>query len=394
MIRAVTAIAMLWAISTAAVADYGAGMRAYQRKEYQTAFIELMPAARAGHIDAQYMIGVMYSDGEGVPIDMATAMEWFSKAARLGHAAAMYELAKGYLEGNGLPRDDKKGLKLLRRAARSGSAAAQMQLAVMYENGDRLPADLGKAFDWYRKAAASGSSEAQMVLARAHLEGGRLPADSVEAFMWAVRAAEAGDEKAHALAIGILDEHRDDLPAKIWNQAKALYRQGRYDLAATAWLYLAHRGVVEAQTSLAEAYASGHGVPRNGAEARRWREIAAGRGEDWKNEEWTPTAIGPYPMAEEHDDITLPVLIKSSKVEPVFPESHRIAHESGWVVLIAVIRKDGRVADISIARSSKADSDFERAAVEAVSQWRYEPATREGEPIDVTLRIFISFTIH
>ena len=37
---------------------------------------------------------------------------------------------------------------------------------------------------------------------------------------------------------------------------------------------------------------------------------------------------------------------------------------------------------------------FEAAALEAVHNWRYEPATRDGRPVDVFITVRVDFTIN
>ena len=41
---------------------------------------EFLNAANQGHANAQYSLGLMYEDGEGVPQDYSNAMEWYLKA--------------------------------------------------------------------------------------------------------------------------------------------------------------------------------------------------------------------------------------------------------------------------------------------------------------------------
>jgi TonB family protein len=393
MIRFIMVIAIILSASSGVIADYWNGFNAYQKKDYATALREWLPMAEKGHVDAQYRLGVMYNEGQGVAVDKAAAMEWFHKAARGAHAKAQLMLAIGYLEGIGLPEDEKKGLKWLRRAAKGGSSEAQLQLALMYETGDRLPAEPDEAFGWYEKAAMHGSRDAQMLLARSYLEGHGRPRDSVKAFKWAVHAAATGNEQAHALARSIVDQTLQERATVLFQQSRAFYRQGRYDLAAAAWRYLAHRGVVEAQVALARAYSSGHGVPLNPSEACRWRTIAEEQGAAWLNDDWTLEEIAPFPRAGEQSGISPPVLIPGSKVEPDYPEQARIERKDGMVILLAVIRKDGTVTDISISRSSMPSAAFEEAGKAAFSQWRYEPATKDGEPVEVMFEVLITWSL-
>ena len=84
--------------------------------------------------------------------------------------------------------------------------------------------------------------------------------------------------------------------------------------------------------------------------------------------------------------IVSPVLIESSGVKPVYPEEALRAGLEGLVVLEAIVDERGRVGhDIKVVRSL--GRGFDEAAVAAVRQWRFRPATRDGKPIKVR-RIF------
>ena len=45
-------------------------------------------SAEQGHAEAQFLLGVMYREGEGVPQDFAEAQVWFNLAAAQGHRGA------------------------------------------------------------------------------------------------------------------------------------------------------------------------------------------------------------------------------------------------------------------------------------------------------------------
>ncbi len=78
----------------------GAGM-----VEYATAVREYRPLAERGHAKAQFGLGLMYGNGEGVPQDYAEALQWYRKAAAQGHATAQYNLGLMYGNGEGVPQD-------------------------------------------------------------------------------------------------------------------------------------------------------------------------------------------------------------------------------------------------------------------------------------------------
>jgi protein TonB len=63
------------------------------------------------------------------------------------------------------------------------------------------------------------------------------------------------------------------------------------------------------------------------------------------------------------------------------------------VVLQAVIKSHGTVGEIKVLRCNHPRMGFERAAVDAVQQWRYVPATMNGRPVDVYFTVFVRFEL-
>ena len=50
-------------------------------------------AAKQGQVDAQFRLGVMYDEGQGVSQDQQEAVKWFHLAADLGYVSAQFRLA-------------------------------------------------------------------------------------------------------------------------------------------------------------------------------------------------------------------------------------------------------------------------------------------------------------
>ena len=93
-------------------------------------------------------------------------------------------------------------------------------------------------------------------------------------------------------------------------------------------------------------------------------------------------------------DVTNPILILESKVEPEYPELARVARLEGNVILRAIIHADGVVGNIEILRCNRPNMGFEDSAIEAVSQWRYKPALQHGRPVEVYFTVFVEFKLH
>lgn len=81
-----------------------------------------------------------------------------------------------------------------------------------------------------------------------------------------------------------------------------------------------------------------------------------------------------------------------TRVQPIYPPSAKEKGVQGSVVLHAVVGMDGKPLSLQVL-NSQIDPDLARAAVEAVSQWRYQPTLLNGEPVEVDTVITVNFTL-
>lgn len=77
------------------------------------------------------------------------------------------------------------------------------------------------------------------------------------------------------------------------------------------------------------------------------------------------------------------------KVDPKYPPELRSLHVEGEVVLYAIIRKDGSVDSIQLVHS--VDPRLDANAMEALTQWKFHPAVKNGEPLDLEAVVHIPF---
>lgn len=89
----------------------------------------------------------------------------------------------------------------------------------------------------------------------------------------------------------------------------------------------------------------------------------------------TPSHIG----AETLDVMTLPEPV--TRVSPNYPAVARSNGLEGWVRVSYVVDEKGTVKDAFVEDSSGFDA-FEDSALEAVGQWKYKPATVNGDPVE------------
>ena len=74
-------------------AGFNEGMESAKNGDYATAFLNWEPLAKRGDAKAQFELGIMYQNGEGMPQDYNKATYWYQKAAEKGNAGAQYLLA-------------------------------------------------------------------------------------------------------------------------------------------------------------------------------------------------------------------------------------------------------------------------------------------------------------
>ena len=118
-------------------------------------------AAEQGDATAQFNLGFMYANGEGVLKDNAEAVRWYRLAAEQGLASAQYNLGVMCAKGEGVLKDDAEAVRWYRLAAEQGDAHAQYNLGVMCAKGEGVLKDSGLAHMWSNIAGANGNEAAR-----------------------------------------------------------------------------------------------------------------------------------------------------------------------------------------------------------------------------------------
>lgn len=79
-----------------------------------------------------------------------------------------------------------------------------------------------------------------------------------------------------------------------------------------------------------------------------------------------------------------------NKVPPQYPEVAKSAHVTGTVVLRAVISKSGDIEQLQLVSGPPL---LAKAAMDAVTQWRYRPTVLNGQPVEVDTTISVVFAL-
>jgi TonB family protein len=96
------------------------------------------------------------------------------------------------------------------------------------------------------------------------------------------------------------------------------------------------------------------------------------------------TGGGPYRAGS---GVEPPRLLREVKAR--YTDEARRRAVTGNVLLEIVITRDGNVGDVSVRRGLGAGLD--ERAIEAVRQWKFAPARRLGEPVDVIVEVAVEF---
>jgi len=78
--------------------------------------------------------------------------------------------------------------------------------------------------------------------------------------------------------------------------------------------------------------------------------------------------------------------------DPEYSEEARKAKYQGTCVLWLIVGPDGKPRDIKVARTLGLGLD--EKAIEAVKQWKFEPAMKDGKPVAVQINVEVSFRLY
>jgi TPR repeat protein len=199
----------------------------------------LQYAAEKGHAVAQWKLGRMYAEGDGVTQDDLKAFQYF-RAIADSHADdspntpqarfvanAFVALGHYYLEG--IPKSDVKADPVRARemfayaASYFGDPDAQYYLARQYLDGKGAPHDPRQAARWFGLSAQKGQCEAQAMLGAMLFSGDHVPRQAARGLMWLTLAK---------------DSARSEQQVWIGKLYDSAYQQSTEDERALALVYL------------------------------------------------------------------------------------------------------------------------------------------------------------
>ena len=246
-----------------------------------------MALAAQGDSAGQLHLGTSYWNGDGVPENKVTAVEWWTKAAEQQNADAEFYLGCATHTGEGMPggEPDAEGAvvwfqraadkqhfpaqKMLakhwREQARKGDTESQIHLGKAYMKGRGVKRSMDKALMWWGEAAALKSQTAMLLLADVYYNAQGTTKNKARGLEWWDKAAKLGNTeaqylagKAHAFGGGCVEGEEGD--GVVADNQKAVW----------FWRSAAENGHSSAQFSLGNAYFYGSGIVKDHTMAKHW----------------------------------------------------------------------------------------------------------------------------
>lgn len=260
---------------------YAKAEKAYNTKDYVTAFELYKQAVEEGSIAAMCDIGIMYEYGRGISKNESEAVKWYRKAAERGDARGQYCLGDMYKYGIGVVQDRYEAMNWYAKAAEQGNEKAQQKLnfllletradnmVTVTEDGNNIESSFHKIGNQLFSSEYNEKQNTQHI----EKEEFNLGVESYNnedyesAFKHFSKAANQGHADAQYY-LGILYEYGKGVTQS-------------YTLALSWYRKAAKQNHKYALKSIGVMYEFGQGVIQNKSEAIKWYRKAAEQGDEY-----------------------------------------------------------------------------------------------------------------
>ncbi|KAJ3097225.1 hypothetical protein HDU97_005069 [Phlyctochytrium planicorne] len=240
-------------------------------KNVQEAVRLFRSSAQNDNAHAQFNLGLLYYNGEGVKRSDAEAYKWFKKSAFQGHADAQNKLGHCYEHGYGVRKDANKAFDWYMMSANQLNCDGQRNIGSLYETGRGTEKNLNEAFRYFTLSAMQGNALGQFALGHCYKLGNGVEKNQDEANHWFAKAlqtlpslAELGDREAQETFAGAF-----------------FFGNGcekNYEEAVKWFTRAAEQGSPASQCYLGVCYLNGNGIEKSLEDAVKWFQKAANQG--------------------------------------------------------------------------------------------------------------------
>ncbi|MFT5573300.1 MAG: septal ring-binding cell division protein DamX [Cryomorphaceae bacterium] len=153
-------------------------------QQYKVELEKWMLRAYEGDRDAQFRVGVLYTNSQFNQPDFEQAVYWYKQAARQDHVLAQYNLGHQYLTGVGVKPSQTIAMSWWLKAAKQDHALAQFNIGRAYYLGIGFAEDHALSRKWFERAAANNEPKSIDILQQlgwTDADGALAAADLVDA---------------------------------------------------------------------------------------------------------------------------------------------------------------------------------------------------------------------
>jgi TonB family protein len=301
---------------------------------------------------------------------------------------AFVQLANDRMRSNQLVgRDGALGYVLSARkidAADPGVVGAASQLGGMFQsNAQKAIRDnrLDDANRWYQNSVELGMERTQLASLRADIDAARIGNERADRGRLLVVANQR-------IAQGRLIEPKGDSAQHYVDLLRAADPQ--FEGLADTRALLATRSLAEARTAM-----GANNLDRADAYVRAAADAGAPAAEvaDLNAKIMSMRVVKPAAApAPEPTIIAEDKLKRTYFMAPNYPPRAQERGTEGWVDLEFTVTKDGTTSD-AVVRASEPAGTFDRAALDAVKRWRYEPRVVGGNVVDQRVQTRLRFRL-
>ena len=117
---------------------------------------KLLLFSELGNHSDQFMLGLIFYEGEIVEENLEKAFYWIKKSADRGYSKAQFYLGMMYFCGHGIEKNYNQSFIWLRESAEQSHSEAEYYLSWHYKYGWGVIKDLKEWEYWLKKSAAHG----------------------------------------------------------------------------------------------------------------------------------------------------------------------------------------------------------------------------------------------
>lgn len=129
----------------------------YKKNDYTNAYLYFEKAAKLDYELGFYNLGIMHTNGHGVPQDSQMALKFYLKAAEKGYINAIHSVVEYYEKYPAIEWYLKEAEYWRKKAAEKGSVTEMSQLVKFYERNYKIDGSYTKAEYWRNKILEQSS---------------------------------------------------------------------------------------------------------------------------------------------------------------------------------------------------------------------------------------------